>query len=284
VELKSPSDWTICGAACGAAVSEVGFNMAAGALSGWELVGIVTWIGFTGFGGKSLLLSLWSVHTAGEGLAVLSGELREPAAELLCGICGTKNGGRNSDTISASFEDCGSSLQGNSGGGDQLGGWPGQGAKAADAFNADGHGGGLLGGGWEYGAESDVIRTAGSCELQLGLVTGGRAEDCLPTHQFSRNVYRQVACIYVNAMEAGRKSYIDAVIENQHCLGERCAQDERICQNLGIGSGLISILEQGQAGGSQFPAQLVQKCSSILFGNAGGIEDWIDARQLKSHS
>jgi hypothetical protein len=61
VELKSPSDWTIWGFDWGFVWVEVeagvAFERASEAGSGLALIGIVTWIGFTGFLWKSLVLS-----------------------------------------------------------------------------------------------------------------------------------------------------------------------------------------------------------------------------------
>jgi hypothetical protein len=49
VELKSPRDWTICG--------PEGALTVAGKVADLEAIGIVTWIGFTGFSCKCLVLS-----------------------------------------------------------------------------------------------------------------------------------------------------------------------------------------------------------------------------------
>src|SRR5580698_1504846 len=54
VELKRPSDCTNCGLD--------GMNAGAGVSRGWEIVGIVTGIGFTGIGLKSLLLSFTPIQ------------------------------------------------------------------------------------------------------------------------------------------------------------------------------------------------------------------------------
>ncbi len=88
VELKRPIDWINwgplgCGLlGCGLLGTEVGrFDF-----WDWEAVGIVTWIGFTGFGWKSLLLSLPSLL-----------EAFHPALELLRRVVAAEDRRRNRD-------------------------------------------------------------------------------------------------------------------------------------------------------------------------------------------
>ena len=71
----------------------------------------------------------------------------------------------------------------------------------------------------------------------------------------------QIACVHMNAVKANLLNQIGPVIENQLHLSGRQRRAQNLCigQQLSLRAGLVAVLQQRDAGISQFAAQPAQK-------------------------